>query len=241
MKTKLFLMTLLLTVVTTAMADELDGDNRRWALHFGLTPNRPTTTLDQTSTYGDKPASTGGPNFYGSFEYYLPGTQLSVTGGYSHEEMTFYGGDVSTDMSQITLGGRWYPAPQNWSIQPYVGASTCWNVSGRNESGSMSSVQIGNYDRNYRISRPLLSVAPTVGADLYVCSSLALEFEYGYRMAINGHTAAVTTYNADNREYKMRSAMHRHALSIGLKVTFPFHFTSNDFNGLIDSIFNSIR
>lgn len=34
----------------------------------------------------------------------------------------------------------------------------------------------------------------------------------------------------------MRSPMHRHALSVGLKVTFPFKFTNSDVTGLLDSL-----
>lgn len=42
-------------------------------------------------------------------EYYLPKTNFSLKAGYEHEELTFLKGDASADLSQLMLGGRWYP------------------------------------------------------------------------------------------------------------------------------------
>ena len=75
-------------------------------------------------------------------------------------------------------------------------------------------------------------MAPAIGLDCYIFSSLALEFQYGFPLAINGKTSVCTTYNGQPETYNMRSNMHRHNIQIGLKLTFPFRFTSDDGNTL---------
>lgn len=54
-------------------------------------------------------------------EYYLPNTNFSLKAGYEHEEVTFLKGEAAYDMNQLMLGGRWYVAPTDWWVQPYMG------------------------------------------------------------------------------------------------------------------------
>lgn len=237
MKLRLILFMSLLFSFAVANADDKDDDTRHWAVCASLGGIQPITTLDETSGRYDKAPSTGGPNFALQLEYYIPQKHFSVICGYEKETMDFYHGDVSTDMHNITLGGRWYILPQSWYIQPYIGAATYWNVTSRHDVGNLEASGSDLRSRDYQISRPLLSVAPNVGFDLYIFSSMAIELNYGFRLAIDGHTTANSAYRNDNQTYKMRSPMHRHAFSVGVKLTFPFKFTSGDFSGLLDSLF----
>lgn len=110
-------------------------------------------------------------------------------------------------------------------------------MSGRHAAGTMSmSSSHTVYERDYRVSSPLLSVAPSVGVDMYFFSCIALEVDYGFRLAVDGKTKVNTRYNGSDRLYATRSPMHRHAISVALKTTFPFAFTRDDFSGLIDSL-----
>ena len=86
------------------------------------------------------------------------------------------------------------------------------------------------------MSYPRLSVAPTVGMDCYIFSSLALEFQYGFSLAIDGKTHIYTTPGGQTTAFATRSNMHRHNIQIGLKATFPFRFTSADGNSLFTLI-----
>ena len=237
MNTRPLIVLALLLCLSRLGASAQDDDSRRWAIDFRLSPVKPVVSLNETpDKYYDPVKAGGGPNFSAHIEYFIPQTGFSVVGGYDHEVMDFYSGDVSADLSQIMLGGRWYFLSKSCPLQPYLGASTFWNVAGRKDAGTVTSVGSYNYVRNYSVSSPVLSVAPVVGLDIYLFSCVALEVDYGFRLAVDGHTSSQTTFGKDTTPYAMRSPMHRHALSVGLKVTFPFKFTSSDFSGLLDSL-----
>lgn len=59
-------------------------------------------------------------------EYYLPKAPFSLKVGYEHEELHFLKGDGSCDLNQLMLGGRWYPAPAQWKVCPYVGVDVLY-------------------------------------------------------------------------------------------------------------------
>ena len=92
------------------------------------------------------------------------------------------------------------------------------------------------YGRDCTLRLPRVSIAPTVGLDCYIFSSLALEFQYGFPLAIDGKAHVTTTCNGSPDVYRLRSNMHRHNIQIGLKATFPFRFTSADGNSLFTLI-----
>lgn len=238
MRIKEIMFLVLLLCLFGVKASGQEDESRRWAIDFNLTPVKPVVSVNETpKEYYDPIKTGGGPNFSAHIEYFIPQTGFSVVGGYDHEVMDFYSGDVSADLSQIMLGGRWYFLSKSCPLQPYLGASTFWNVAGRKDAGTVStSGMYGSYERKYSVSSPVLSVAPVVGLDIYMFSCVALEIDYGFRMAVDGHTSSQTTFGKDTTPYTMRSPMHRHALSVGLKVTFPFKFTSSDFDGLLDSL-----
>ena len=115
---------------------------------------------------------------------------------------------------------------------------TYTNVGSRHEQHNMSCTgETHSYERNYDISYPRLSVAPTVGLDCYIFSSLALEFQYGFPLAIDGKAHVATTCNGSPDVYRMHSDMHRHNFQIGLKATFPFMFSTDDGNNIFKLIY----
>ena len=244
MLNKIFVTIALLAAPLTTLfaANDDDEMSRRWAVITSMNLSCPTTaSVKQNDAHNQKAASFGNPLGSIMLEYYLPNNHFSVVGGYNAEALEWYGSDISAIMRNIAVGARYYPLSPSCAIQPYAALMTYTNVGTQNEQSYMS-CNISNmaesysYERKYNISYPRFSVAPVVGFDCYIFSSLALEFQYGFPLAINGKTSVSTTFNGQPTIYDMRSNMHRHNIQIGLKATFPFRFTSDDGNTIIKCI-----
>lgn len=227
---------------TLSAANDEDPSSRRWAVIAGMNLSCPTTAVnEQSGQYADKAASFGSAEGNVMVEYYLRNPHFSVVGGYNAETMEWYGTDVDVTMHNIALGARYYPLSTACVIQPYAALMTYTNVGQSNERSTMSSTGGGySYERRYEISSPRVSVAPTVGFDCYIFSSLALEFQYGFPLAIDGKTNVSTTYGGQQTAYRMRSDMHRHNIQIGVKATFPLRFTTEDGNSLFRMIYMAL-
>ncbi|WP_293525715.1 hypothetical protein [Prevotella sp.] len=144
-------------------------------------------------------------------------------------------------MRNITVGTRCYPLSQQFVIQPYAGLSAMCNVGDKNGRGHMEMISdVHSYQRDYNVSCPRASLAPFVGADIYLFSSLALELQYGFALALDGKTSISTIYDNGNTVYATHSNMHRHNVQIGMKATFPFRFTSGDTNNIFDLIYMAL-
>lgn len=105
-------------------------------------------------------------------EYYLPKTNFSLKAGYEHEELTFLKGDASADLSQLMLGGRWYPAPGDWPVVPYLGMDVLWAYNcDRGDFSMDASVSPGyskvdkqySYEAKGTVREPRFSVGPMAG------------------------------------------------------------------------------
>ena len=227
---------------TLSAANDEEPSSRRWAVIAGMNLSCPTTAVnEQSGQYADKAASFGSAEGNVMVEYYLRNPHFSVVGGYNAETMEWYGSDVDVTMHNIALGARYYPLSTACVIQPYAALMTYTNVGQSNDRGTMSSSGGGySYERRYEISSPRVSVAPTVGFDCYIFSSLALEFQYGFPLAIDGKTNVSTTYGGQQTAYRMRSDMHRHNIQIGVKATFPLRFTTEDGNSLFRMIYTAL-
>ena len=223
-------------------ANDEEPSSRRWAVIAGMNLSCPTTAVnEQSDQYADKAASFGSAEGNVMVEYYLRNPHFSVVGGYNAETMEWYGSDVDVTMHNIALGARYYPLSTACVIQPYAALMTYTNVGKSNERSTMSSTGGGySYERRYEISSPRVSVAPTVGFDCYIFSSLALELQYGFPLAIDGKTNVSTTYGGQQTAYRMRSDMHRHNIQIGVKATFPLRFTTEDGNSLFRMIYMAL-
>lgn len=227
---------------TLSAANDEESSSRRWAVIAGMNLSCPTTAVnEQSGQYADKAASFGSAEGNVMVEYYLRNPHFSVVGGYNAETMEWYGSDVDVTMHNIALGARYYPLSTACVIQPYAALMTYTNVGQSNDRGTMSSSGGGySYERRYEISSPRVSVAPTVGFDCYIFSFLALEFQYGFPLAIDGKTNVSTTYGGQQTAYRMRSDMHRHNIQIGVKATFPLRFTTEDGNSLFRMIYMAL-
>lgn len=227
---------------TLSAANDEEPSSRRWAVIAGMNLSCPTTAVnEQSGQYADKAASFGSAEGNVMMEYYLRNPHFSVVGGYNAETMEWYGSDVDVTMHNIALGARYYPLSSACVIQPYAALMTYTNVGQSNERSTMSSTGGGySYERRYEINSPRVSVAPTVGFDCYIFSSLALEFQYGFPLAIDGKTNVSTTYGGQQTAYRMRSDMHRHNIQIGVKATFPLRFTTEDGNSLFRMIYMAL-
>lgn len=239
----ILLTTMLFAVpISMSAANDEEPSSRRWAVIAGMNLSCPTTAVnEQSGQYADKAASFGSALGNVMVEYYLRNPHFSVMGGYNAETMEWYGSDVDVTMHNIALGARYYPLSSACVIQPYAALMTYTNVGQSNDRNTMSSTGGGySYERRYEISSPRVSVAPTVGFDCYIFSSLALEFQYGFPLAIDGKTNVSTTYGGQQTAYRMRSDMHRHNIQIGLKATFPLRFTTEDGNSLFRMIYMAL-
>lgn len=227
---------------TLSAANDEEPSSRRWAVIAGMNLSCPTTAVnEQSGQYADKAASFGSAEGNVMVEYYLRNPHFSVVGGYNAETMEWYGSDVDVTMHNIALGARYYPLSTACVIQPYAALMTYTNVGQSNDRSTMSSTGGGySYERRYEISSPRVSVAPTVGFDCYIFSSLALELQYGFPLAIDGKTNVSTTYGGQQTAYRMRSDMHRHNIQIGVKATFPLRFTTEDGNSLFRMIYMAL-
>lgn len=227
---------------TLSAANDEEPSSRRWAVIAGMNLSCPTTAVnEQSGQYADKAASFGSAEGNVMVEYYLRNPHFSVVGGYNAETMEWYGSDVDVTMHNIALGARYYPLSTACVIQPYAALMTYTNVGQSNDRSTMSNSGGGySYERRYEISSPRVSVAPTVGFDCYIFSSLALEFQYGFPLAIDGKTNVSTTYGGQQTAYRMRSDMHRHNIQIGVKATFPLRFTTEDGNSLFRMIYMAL-
>ncbi len=225
-------------VAANATNDDDDDVPRRWAVITGMNLSCPTTAnIDHNAAHDERAASFANPLGNIMLEYYLPNDHFSVVGGYNAESLQWFSGDVSATLRNIVLGARYYPLSNGCAIQPYAALVTYTNVGTLNKKSYMgcnisNMAESYSYERHYSISYPRFSVAPAIGLDCYLFLSLALEFQYGFPLAVNGKTNVSTTYNGKPETYDMRSNMHRHNIQIGLKLTFPFRFTSDDGNTL---------
>ena len=225
----------------TAFAGD-DDVSRRWAVIAGMNLSCPTTaSVERSPRDAGNIAAFASPQCNVLLEYYLPQQHFSLVGGYNAETVQWFGSEVDATMQNIVVGARYYPLNKRFALQPYASLMTNINVAGRHVRSSMSGWNAdGSYERNSTISLPRVSVAPAVGVDCYIFSSLALEFQYGFPLAIDGKAHVATTCNGSPDVYRMRSNMHRHNIQIGLKLTFPFHFNSDDRNTIVKFIYETL-
>lgn len=236
---------LLLTGSMTMSAQTNYDDPTRWALdvqYGGAIPVIGHNELTGPGYFVGPVKSTSGTVYKLHTEIYMPNTHFSVKGGYEHERLSILAGDAETELSELMLGGRWYPAPWVWSVQPYLGLDGYLNIGHLNSRGAMNSSE--GYTRTVSVHQPRFSVAPVIGMDIFVFSHIAIQMEYGIRVGVGSHMTATSTFQRMPGEtFVTKSDLHRHCFSIGLKVTFPFKFTSDDgrsfFETLLEDLFGN--
>ena len=95
------------------------NENRRWAIEINGGP----TFINSKSNHQDAFGVKNGTNWNLGAEFYLPSSHFSTKLGYKSETINLIGQDVQANQKQLTLGGRWYPAPEKWMIQPRAGVN----------------------------------------------------------------------------------------------------------------------
>ncbi|MBQ8046910.1 MAG: hypothetical protein IJ196_03180 [Prevotella sp.] len=236
------LLLLLLTQAAQAQYDDLENP-RRWAFDGQLGLSR----LSHLSTTEAEPVSSWPDVRNGLLtklhaEYCLPYTHFSLKAGYEHEELNYQGQDFNSTLTQLMVGGRWYPAPAEWPIQPYTGIDVLGHLGESREKSSMtvtSSLDL-SYERRADIRLPRMSVAPMIGADIYLFSSIALQVEYGYRLGLGSRIDIDSRYVGSQEWAHTHGHVNRHALTFGLKFVFPFTFTAEDGAGLFTTILDTL-
>ena len=237
-----------LMLMTCTWVSAQNDTPRRWALdaHAGGVKPIPSHTdgvgISSLSSIGI-PDSHSGLLTKLHAEYYIPFSPFSVKGGYEHEEMGLLGGDAYADVNQLMLGGRYYPAPAKWVIQPYAGLDTYYNIgekTKRIDMAASSSDHHMDYTRKGIIRMPAFSAAPVVGVDIYIFTCIAIQMEYGFRMGIGPKTEIDSKYNSNPTVFHTTTHYHRHTFTVGLKLSFPFRWTRADGDNLIEGLFDCL-
>ena len=94
---------ILLSYVGVVLAQNLDDQERRWAISGSWGGNWPIVTKN---TLSGKAVSAGHIHTL-MLEYYIPYTRFSLKGGYTGEEIGLNPG-ISASMSNLEIGGRYY-------------------------------------------------------------------------------------------------------------------------------------
>lgn len=228
--------------ITASAMPGNDETTRSWALIGGMSTSCPTANSHGIQPPAhDKAASFGEATGNVMLEYYLPRQHFSLVGGYNTETLEWYGGDISATMHNISVGSRYYPLSASCAIQPYASLAAYANVGTSDERSRMEFYSSnGSHERSYSIEYPRMSIVPAIGFDCYILSSVALEVQYGFPLAIDGKTRVISTYGKREESYPMHSDMHRHNIQIGLKATFPFRLTTKDGNNIFDLIYMAL-
>ena len=92
-----------LSYVGVVLAQNLDDQERRWAISGSWGGNWPIVTKN---TLSGKAVSAGHIHTL-MLEYYIPYTRFSLKGGYTGEEIGLNPG-ISASMSNLEIGGRYY-------------------------------------------------------------------------------------------------------------------------------------
>ena len=175
-------------------------------------------------------------------EYYLPYTPLSLKAGYEHEEWNFLDTNLGDDMAIFSLGGRCYPGRKLWFVQPYIGLDALYNFNGGSRvfSWELNNDRYGRVRYDGMAHIPRFSLAPIAGVDLYLFSCIAIQLEYSCRMGFSKASVIQAKYNHLSEPFEIRLRPIRHGFNIGLKVTFPFHFTEKDGQKVVDGLLDDL-
>ncbi|MGM9714387.1 MAG: outer membrane beta-barrel protein [Prevotella sp.] len=235
-KTNGFMPTVLLIVMAILPA-EANGQNeeRRWAIDGNLG----FTFIKDKTGVSDNMGQEAGRSTYLGAEYFIPHTHFSVRAGYQSETLRLGSQLITADQQTINIGGRWYPAPERWAIQPHagIGANILLSDDNSTEGAEWGMGHKVTYQAD--INSPRVALTPSVGLDIYLFSSLALYVDYTYNLGFNN--AYDITYSVNDRTpTRVHGNLNHHNVQIGLKLTFPFRFTSDDMGSLLKSILMSL-
>lgn len=222
----LYRLCLVVVMIMSGFAANAQED-ARWSLSYdgGVLINPVLTSNPKGVGLGR-----GSSGFSVSGEYYLP-KRWNAKAGYFRMNMDY--GDADRTMEGLHLGAKKYFVNPEIFIQPYVGAGVQLNWGEHKENELYESE---SFRRLQQTRNPRFSFVPAVGAELYIFSSVAFVIDYNFVMGINSQTNLDIT--CDGYSYKMADKGMYHYLGLGVKITFPFRFTSEDGKGLGEFFLN---
>ena len=237
MRTLLMILTLFVSLAVKAQDDAV----RTFAIDGqigGATSPHVQTTSNSAYAIPEKIGAGNGMLSKLRVEYYLPNTPLSLKAGYEHEEWNFLDTNLGDDMAIFSLGGRCYPGRKMWSVQPYIGLDALYNFKGGSKAFSreMDSNRYGRVRYDGMAHIPHFNIAPIVGVDLYLFTSIALQLEYSCRLGFSKASVFEAKYAHLPEPFDVRLRPIRHGFNVGLKVVFPFRFTVGDGVNLVEGI-----
>ena len=237
MRTLLMIFTLFVSLAVKAQDDAV----RTFAIDGqigGATSPHVQTTSNSAYAIPEKIGAGNGMLSKLRVEYYLPNTPLSLKAGYEHEEWNFLDTNLGDDMAIFSLGGRCYPGRKMWSVQPYIGLDALYNFKGGSKAFSreMDSNRYGRVRYDGMAHIPHFNIAPIVGVDLYLFTSIALQLEYSCRLGFSKASVFEAKYAHLPEPFDVRLRPIRHGFNVGLKVVFPFRFTVGDGVNLVEGI-----
>lgn len=211
---------------------------RRWALHasFG------EVTMGENKADNERyfPSEDKGNAFSFAADYFLT-SRLALTGGLVFEQQGLF-----TDFSSgiglkkanqlgVVAGAKYYFFPKKWIVQPHVGGMLHTNVLNLSRYRGESRVVLsqgypGSHGQlSYDVQCPALSIAPSVGVDIRLVSSLSLTLSYDYRFGLWGHHRGdlrLVDGPLTGNVVRIDESFQRSGISLGLRMDFPVRSVS---------------
>lgn len=169
-------------------------------------------------------------------EYYLP-KKWSVEAGYYRTEVSY--GDADRTMEGLQLGARKYLINPDFFIQPYLTTAMQVNWSSPIKEKAERWYEQTNlfgtehYDIAWNTKNPRVSLAPGVGTEIYLLSPIAFVARYSFNIGLGSRTCVDVT-STSGKSYQMKDKGMYHQLELGVKITFPFRFTDEDGESLLN-------
>lgn len=194
------------------------------------------------SLYDDMGSKEWGLRYGFTGELAFTETPWALRLGYLHERFRFGGSSTSLDMDTLEGGVRYYFGKPTSFFQPYAGLSAGWIFS-HDYQGYTDGCH-PSYNTTFdRMSKPWMSLTPTIGADFYLLSGVSLGVGYSYRKHLGATYSLHNHYSGTVQSY---SAMGSHEIQLGLKFVFPRRESRNDgtaawfiFDTIVDTILNA--
>lgn len=203
---------------------QAQSDESRWAIHYTtniLTSPMPASHSASVPNNGEF----GGFSVMGEYDF---AEKWAAELGYFLTEVN-YNRQVRT-MEGLQCGVKRYFLNERIFFQPYL--SVRGQVNWRRRFEQVGERMNDSYIVEHRYRNPLISFAPGVGADIYLFSSVALTIRYDFMMGIDSRTT-IEGRTQDNPSFYYHDKGVYHQLGLGVKVTFPFHFSEQDGESLL--------
>ncbi len=220
----------------TLLANDDESEVHRWGVSADM------GWLTQAEDAAGLVSGNTGNIFSVSADYFL-NKRLALSGGIYAEQTGVLSDYVSSGigpksfwMAGLKAGAKFYFLPTSWIFQPHIGAMAYFNALNLKDTYSafefwdnrQASSRI-HVDHNLQC--PAVSLAPQIGFDLRIISSVSLTFAADYRWGLYGKSRVDARYidgpNA-NTTFQVTPPINRMTFSVGVKVEFPMRSVNGD-------------